>query len=137
FLVPGAILLACVFGAMTLMATSPKLEPSVPEPVAATVRVLAVEPQSVQLTVRSQGTVVPTVESELIPEVSGRVSWISPSLVNGGTFEQGEPLLRLEDQDYRSARERARAALTRAEAEHQHASFELERTESLAAKQLA
>lgn len=136
-IVPGAILLACVFGAVTLLATSPKLKPSVPEPVATTVRVMEVQPRSVQLTVRSQGTVAPNTQTDLIPEVSGRVSWISPSLVNGGTFEAGDLLLRLEDQDYESAVERARAALTRAEAEYQHAEFEFHRTESLEAKQLA
>lgn len=137
FLVPGAILLACVFGAVTLMATSPQLKPSIPEPVATTVRVLEARPRSVQLTVHSQGTVAPNTESELIPEVSGRVSWMSPSLVNGGTFEANDVLLRLEDQDYRSTLARAQAALTRAEAEHEHASFELERLESLEARQLA
>lgn len=137
FVVPGVILLVCVFGAVTLLATSPRLEPSVPEPVATLVRVLEVQPQSVKLTVHSQGTVAPNTETELIPEVSGRVSWISPSLVNGGTFQEGEPLLRLEDQDYRSTLVRAQAALARAEAEHEHAAFELERTESLEAKQLA
>lgn len=136
FVVPGLIVLTSVFGAVTLLATSPKLEPSVPEPVPATVRVLEVQPQSVQLTVRSQGTVVPNTESQLIPEVSGRVSWISPSLVNGGTFGKGEVLLRLEDQDYRSAVERAEAALARAEAEHQHARFEYQRLQSLEQRQL-
>ena len=45
---------------------------------------------------------VPSTESNLIPEVSGRVVWMSPSLVNGGYFETGEVLLRLEDNDYRS-----------------------------------
>jgi RND family efflux transporter MFP subunit len=136
FLVPGAILLACVFGALTLMATSPQLKPSIPEPVATTVRVLEAQPRSVQLTVHSQGTVAPNTESELIPEVSGRVSWMSPSLVNGGTFEANDVLLRLEDQDYRSALARAQAALTRAEAEQELARFELERLESLEARQL-
>ncbi|MEQ8857528.1 MAG: efflux RND transporter periplasmic adaptor subunit [Pseudomonadales bacterium] len=137
FIVPAAILIASVFGAVTLLATSPELKPSIPEPVAATVRVLEVQPRSVQLTVHSQGTVAPNTESELIPEVSGRVRWISPSLVNGGSFESGEALLRLEDQDYRSAVERARAALSRAEAEFEHAQFEFQRMESLEAKQLA
>lgn len=135
-IVPAAIVLLCVFGAVTLLATSPELKPSIPEPIATTVRVLHVEPRAVQLTVRSQGTVAPNTESELIPEVSGRVSWISASLVNGGTFEEGEALLRLEDQDYRSAVERAEAARTRAEAEHEHAHFEYARLESLASRQL-
>ena len=135
-IVPGVILLISVFGGVTLLATSPHLEPSVPEPVAATVRVLEVAPRSVQLTVRSQGTVAPNTESELIPEVSGRVSWISPSLVNGGTFERGDVLLRLEDQDYRSALARAEAALARAEAEQEHARYEFQRLESLETRQL-
>ncbi len=136
FFIPGLIVIASIFGALTLMATSPKLEPSVPEPVAATVRVIEVQPQSVQLTVHSQGTVAPNTETELIPEVSGRVEWISPSLVNGGNFEVGDELLRLEDRDYRSALKRADAALSRAEAEHEHAQFEFERLESLEARQL-
>ena len=38
-----------------------------------TVRVVVVEPGPVQLVVRSQGTVVPHVQSELVPEISGRV----------------------------------------------------------------
>ena len=136
FFIPGLIVIASIFGALTLMATSPKLEPSVPEPVAATVRVVEVQPQSIQLTVHSQGTVAPNTETELIPEVSGRVEWISPSLVNGGNFEVGDELLRLEDRDYRSTLKRADAALSRAEAEYEHAQFEFERLESLEARQL-
>lgn len=137
FVIPTAIVLACIFGAVTLMATSPTLTPSIPEPIATTVRVLEVAPRQVQLTVQSQGTVAPNTESELIPEVSGRVSWISPSLVNGGTFVAGEPLLRLEQRDYQTALQRAEAAMNRADAEYEHAQFELQRLESLEARQLA
>lgn len=137
FVAPTLILLASIFGAFTLLATSPELKPSSPEPLATTVRVVEMQPRSVQLTVHSQGTVAPNTESELIPEVSGRVSWMSPSLVNGGTFAQGDVLLRLDDQDLSSALDRARASLARAEAEQQHAKFEFQRLESLEVKQLA
>jgi RND family efflux transporter MFP subunit len=136
-LVPGVILLVSVFGAFTLLATSPELKPTSLEPLSTTVRVLEMQPQSVRLTVHSQGTVAPNTETELIPEVSGRIAWISPSLVNGGTFAKGALLLRLDEQDYVTALDRARATLTRAEAEHQHAQFEHQRLESLEAKQLA
>lgn len=136
FVTPVLILLACAFGALTLLATSPELTPSIPEPVPTSVRILEVQPQPVQLTVHSQGTVAPNTETELIPEVSGRVSWISPSLVNGGTFESGETLLRLEDQDYRSSLARAAAVLDRAQAEAEHARFEYQRLESLEARDL-
>jgi RND family efflux transporter MFP subunit len=137
FVIPALVVIASIFGAVTLLATSPQLEPSSIEPIAAAVRVQEINPEPIQLTVHSQGTVVPNTESELIPEVSGRVIWKSPALVNGGYFEAGEPLLRLEDNDYRSTLARARSALTRAEAEFEHARFEYQRLKSLEEKQLA
>ncbi|MDH3643186.1 MAG: efflux RND transporter periplasmic adaptor subunit, partial [Gammaproteobacteria bacterium] len=135
--IPALVILASIFGAVTLMATAPKLEPSAIEPIAATVRVVEVDPQPIQLSVHSQGTVVPNTESELIPEVSGRVVWMSPSLVTGGYFEEGDVLLRLESNDYQSTLDRARANLTRAEAEFEHARFEYQRLKSLESRQLA
>ena len=68
-LIPSLVILASIFGAVTLMATAPKLIPSAIEPIATTVRVVVVDPQPVQLSVRSQGTVVPNTESELIPDL--------------------------------------------------------------------
>lgn len=136
-IIPGLVVVASIFGAVTLMATAPKLEPTAIEPIATTVRVVAVEPQPIRLSVHSQGTVSPNTESELIPEVSGRVVWMSPSLVNGGYFEQDEELLRLEDNDYRSAVDRAQANLSRARAEYEHAQFEYQRLQSLEKRKLA
>ena len=80
FILPGFILLAFFFGAATLMATAPVLEPQPIAPVLSTVRVQTVAPEEVQLKVHSQGTVMPSTESQLIPEVSGRVLWMSPNL---------------------------------------------------------
>ncbi|MDE0272776.1 MAG: efflux RND transporter periplasmic adaptor subunit [Gammaproteobacteria bacterium] len=134
---PGLVILVATFGAVALMATSPELDPDIPEPVAPTVRVLDVLPESIQLRVHSQGTVAPTQVTALFPEVAGRVVWISPALVNGGYFEKGTVLLMLDEQDYRSALQRAQAALTRAEAEHDHARYEHERMLSLEERQLA
>ncbi len=136
-IVPGLVILASIFGAVTLMATAPKLEPSSIEPVATTVRVVVVNPRPIQLSVYSQGTVVPNTESELIPEVSGRVVWMSPSLVAGGYFEEDDVLLRLDSGDYKSAVTRSRASLTRAEAEFEHARFEYRRLKRLENRQLA
>ncbi len=135
-LIPAAVVIVSIFGAVTLMATSPTLTPTAVEPIATAVRVTEVAPEPIQLKVHSQGTVVPNTESELIPEVSGRVVWISSSLVNGGYFEQGDVLLRLEDNDYRSTLDRARATLKRAEAEFEHARFEFDRLKSLEERQL-
>ena len=68
--IPSAIVMAFLFGAATLMATAPELEPSNIKPVPITVRVQNVDMQAIQLKVHSQGSVVPSTISQLIPEVS-------------------------------------------------------------------
>ena len=136
-IIPGLVVLASLFGAAVLMATSPQVEPNNPTAVPPTVRVREVQPEPIRLRVNSQGTVAPDTQSQLIPEVSGRVIWTSPALVNGGYFEQGQPLLRLDDKDYRSSLKRAQATLTRAEAQYEHSRFEYDRMKSLEERRLA
>lgn len=131
------VLFVAAIMAYGLVATSPAPELVEPEEVATSIRIQTVEKQQVRLTVRSQGTVEPRTESELIPEVSGKVEWLSPALVAGGFFEKDQVLLRIDDRDYRSAVERARAAHERADAELSHARFELERLQELVKKNLA
>ena len=118
----------------TLMATRPQLDPVESEPVAPAVRVLHARPGAERMVVHSQGTVSPGAEADLVPEVSGNVLWISPNLVAGGLFEEGERLLRIDDRDYRHAVEQARAAVDRALAEKEFATYELERLRGLEAR---
>ena len=136
-IIPGVVLLISLLGAAALLVTSPKVEPNIPAPVPPAVRVQAAAAQSIQLQVHSQGTVAPSQVTELFPEVAGRVVWLSPALVNGGYFERGDALLRLDDQDYRSALQRAQAALARAKAEYDHARYEHQRMRSLEKRKLA
>ena len=128
--IPSAIVIAFLFGAATLMATAPELEPSSIKPVPVTVRVQNVDMEAIQLKVHSQGSVVPSTVSQLIPEVSGRVTWTSPNLVAGGYFAAGQELARIDELDYKNARDRAKAALNRAKAEVEHARFEYGRLKS-------
>ena len=123
FVIPGAVVLVSILGAVTLLATSPELVPAAAQPVPTAVRALEVAPAPIQLTVHSQGTVVPNIESDLIPEVSGRVVKMSPNLVAGGYFQKGDLLLELDAEDYQTAVQRARSTLTRAEAEPAIRSF--------------
>ena len=126
-IIPFAIFLVFCAGSYALLVTAPELNPDAPVPIATTVRVQEVEPMNLRLQVHSQGTVRPRVESELIPEVSGRVSWMSPNLVPGGYFNKGDVLLRVQPEDFENSRRRAQASLTRAQAEHELAVFEHER----------
>jgi RND family efflux transporter MFP subunit len=123
-------LFAC--GALLLIASPPGVESAQREDPRRRVRVVHAEPRPVQLVVHSQGSVVPRVKSELVPEVSGRVLWVAPALAAGGYFRAGEPLVRIDSADHEAALGHARAAVIRTEAEHAHARHELDRRESLA-----
>ena len=136
FVIPTAIVLLFLSVAATLMATAPVLEPANDTPTPLTVRVRTIETESIELKVHSQGSVAPSTVSQLIPEVSGRVTWTSPSLVAGGFFEAGQELARIDDLDYRNAQDRANAALKRATAEVEHAKYEYRRLRSLAERKL-
>jgi len=100
------------------------------------VRVVEVKPGPARLQVHAQGTVSPRTESDLVPEVSGNVVWMSPDLVSGGYFEEGQTLLRIDDRDYRAAAQRADASLERARADRELANFEYERAKDLYGRSL-
>lgn len=132
------LVLGLGLGAATLIVLNEPVTNPVPyEPLLSTVRVTPVTAASEHLTISSQGTVQPRSQSELIPEVSGRVVWISPALISGGSFSMDEVLLRIDDADYRSTLARSEAALTRAKIELDYTEDELERMQSLRSKQLA
>ena len=136
-LYPLLVLAIGLATAVLIAINEPEVEPEAYERLLSTVRVMRVEARTEHLEITSQGTVQPRSQSELIPEVSGRVVWMSPALVGGGSFARDEVLLRIDDADYQTALTRAQAALQRAEVEYEFASDELNRMQSLRGKQLA
>ena len=79
------------------------------------VDVMRLEAGEHQVRVFATGTVGAEAEINLVPQVSGKVSWISPRLVTGGFFRQGETLLKIEQEDYLLAIEQAGAEVAQAE----------------------
>jgi RND family efflux transporter MFP subunit len=118
---PLAVVMAGFAIAALLIATGPNVQPLPSTAVAPLVRVVEVVPKTVQLSTWTHGTVMPRTESDLVPEVDGRVVEISPSLVSGGFFDKGDVLLRIETLDYEVALEQARAGLARADSDLQNA----------------
>ena len=128
---PLAVLAAAAVGAFTMIQLKPEVETRRPDVRPPIVRVATVEVTDVPLVVESQGTVSPRTESQLVPEVPGRVIWVSPSLVSGGFFETGETVLKIDPHDYRQFVVTAEAEVARAEL-----GLELEKAEAvLAAKE--
>ncbi len=101
------------------------------------VQTMIVEAVSHQFVVTSQGSVSPRRESDLIPQVSGEVLWVSTALAAGGFFEAGDVLARIDGADYRVARESARASVARAESEYHRATKDLDRQRRLADRSVA
>ena len=136
-LAPIVILAVGVLLVLAIHASRDPLVPTPPPDVAPLVRVMSVEPRDIQFHVKAHGTVKPRSESDLVPQVSGEVVWVSPDLVAGGFVEAGQPLVRIERADYEAARESARASVARAESEHARAKKELDRQKRLADRSVA
>ena len=128
---PVTVIVAAAIGAITMILLKPEVETRRPDIRPPIVRVAKVEIADVALVVGSQGTVSPRTESQLVPEVPGRVIWVSPSLVSGGFFETGETVLKIDPHDYRQFVVTAEAEVARAKL-----GLELEEAEAaLAAKE--
>ena len=121
---PLAVVALAGLAAVTMVRNRPLVETQPPriEPPGVRVHVVALE--NVQMLVTSEGTVRPRTESQLVPEISGRVISVSPSFVEGGFFEEGDILVTIDPFDYeqavisaRSQRAQARLRLAEEEAE--------------------
>ncbi len=130
------LILVAGFGlAGLIVVTGPKLEPQAPPTNSPLVRTWSATSRTVQMTSITHGTVLPRTESELVPEVSGRIVQISPAMVSGGFFQQGEQLLAIDPLDYQVAVEQAQAAVASAESELTSARRAHTRQQNLARKQ--
>jgi len=117
-MVAVVFLLCGVWGLVALRASKPSREsrvPDVPTPAVQTVRVM---PANKPIVIRGQGTVRPLKETQLIPQVSGKVVFTSEVLVDGGLFKAGDELLRIDPVDYELAVTLAEARVQDAEASY-------------------
>ncbi|MDY6953513.1 MAG: hypothetical protein SWE60_18550, partial [Thermodesulfobacteriota bacterium] len=111
-------------GMRELTASKPEIEkrrPSAPTPMVRTIKV-NVGPLSVM--VQGEGTVRPLQEIQLVPEVDGKVVYVSPALVDGGEFNKDDILLRIDPADYHLAVTLAQAKVKDAESRLQLAEEE-------------
>ena len=135
FLFPLVIIAAGLGLATVIIATGPTLEQQPPGSNAPLVRTWRAVAERVQLTSVTYGTVLPRTASELIPEVSGRVTGISPNMVSGGFFKEGDLLLEIDPLDYEVALEQAKANLASARSDLDNAERAYKRQQDLAKKQ--
>jgi RND family efflux transporter MFP subunit len=113
-LLPIIILVGSIGATVALVAN--REQPIQEEITEARLLVDVIQPQlqDTYITVSSQGTVEPRTRTNIVSEVSGRVTEVSLAFVAGGFFRNGDVLLKLDDQNYRAAVSQNAAAVATA-----------------------
>jgi RND family efflux transporter MFP subunit len=113
-ILPIILLLMGASAAWAIMALRPPIVMQVPKAEAPLVSVIQVRPQTLRLTVHSQGIVTPRKEIDLIPEVAGKVIRLHPDFVAGGFFDRDDLLVAIDPRDYDYAIVQAQAQIAEA-----------------------
>lgn len=110
------LVLAVGVGGFVLMGMNKKPGKREETPIAA-LPVLAEAPRSetMKLTVITQGEVSPRTEIDVVPQVGGKIDYISPNFVDGGFFHKGDLLIRVEQTDYKLGVVQAEAQVAQAQ----------------------
>lgn len=114
FVTPVLVLAAgagTVYGLGAAKETPEKKEEA---PRAISLHVENVRAEQVRLNVRTQGEVSPKTDINLIPQVSGRIVFVSDDFAEGGSFTPGSTLIKIDDADYKLAVTRAEARVSEA-----------------------
>ncbi|AGH44138.1 efflux RND transporter periplasmic adaptor subunit [Paraglaciecola psychrophila] len=80
-----------------------------------TVEVTELAPQQFTVIIDTFGTVHPRTQNALVAQVSGQINYVSPQFRNGGFFDKGGVLLKLDQRDYDADVKIAEAGLLSAE----------------------
>ncbi len=109
-LVAGIILISII----ALLKPTPQRRVSAPKPLLE-VEVIVASPSPMQVFIKSQGTVAPRREIDLVSQVSGKIVAVADNYANGGFFQADGRLVQVEPADYGFAVTRAKAQLARAD----------------------
>lgn len=124
-LLPVGIILLGLILMVSLIKMRPSPKKTKPRSSGVLVELMTLERTDWSARVTGTASVKAAREISIIPQVSGQVKMTSRSFVEGGFFNKGQVLFRIDDTDYRLALKQAQAAESRAE-------YELEQIKSRA-----
>ena len=87
-------------GVTLLISLAPEAESREPPPRIPFAQTARVSAGSGPIPVYGSGTVRPSAEIDIAPQVGGRVVWVDPGFQSGGRVEAGRTLFRIEEADY-------------------------------------
>lgn len=100
YLVAAGILAGAVVLASVLVSLAPEPERREQPPQIPFVRSAQVVSGEGAIPVYGAGTVRPSAEIDITPQVSGRVDWMNPGFHSGGRIGAGDTIFRIEQEDY-------------------------------------
>lgn len=115
FALPIVVLGAAVGGTVAMSAFAPEPEETDTPIKAQPVLTAMAKTDSVMMTVKAQGEVQPRTEINIVAQVGGRITYMSPNYIAGGRFDRGELLVRIDPAEYRLRVTQARANISQAE----------------------
>jgi len=111
-LLPLLILCGLIFIAFLVFLNPPETKrKSTPGGPVMTVETINIEEKRYVVQLQSYGTVRPRTQSMLVAQVTGQVIWIDPEFRDGGIFQKGDVLLKIDPRDYEADVKIAEAAL--------------------------
>ena len=116
-MIAGVILVGCVAIATILVISRPETARQDPPPRTPFVTTATVLRGEGPIPIYGAGTVRPHTEIHVTAEVPGRIVWVNPAFQSGGRVSPGEVLFRIDDADYLSRVDRARANVAAQEVE--------------------
>lgn len=100
---PIVVIAGGIVAIAALQAGKKPPEKTIEEPRPISLRVDKVRAERVTISVNTQGEVRAKTNISLVPQVSGRIVSVSNAFSEGGSFEPGQTLIKIEDSDYRLA----------------------------------
>ncbi len=115
FALPVVVIVGGVAGVMIMGALKPKPEKKAEELKPAAVLVASPKRETVHLAINTQGEVRPQTEIDAVPQISGKIVYVAPGFIDGGFFNKGDVLVRIEPADFRLRVIQAEAQVAQAE----------------------
>lgn len=129
FGLPVLLITGAIVGNVLMGALSPKPDEKDETVKATPVVVAEARAETVRLAVTTQGEASPRTAISIMPQVSGKIAYVSPVYIEGGAFEAGDVLLKIEPREYQLRVTQARSSVAQARSR-----FETEKAESEVAK---
>ncbi|MBN2718041.1 MAG: efflux RND transporter periplasmic adaptor subunit [Deltaproteobacteria bacterium] len=104
-LIPVAIIGLGVAGMRYFKSKAKKAKHVEPTEQVLQVETMRVQTESLPMRVQASGSVQAAMQITLMPEVTGKIKWVSPNLIPGSRFSEGEVIARIDKSDYRLALE--------------------------------